>query len=134
MEPARPVFCPRDSLEHLHHAVPRVRQYLLLSLHPSKWVWLLNISSQSVPVPFISLRRQVQDSSMGSYSTVNHSALVSRKSGKLAVLISLRHDPPSLDVSFAHRQWSTASECERTLTLRRFGCHQRHSCLAIPLD
>src|SRR5256885_11219819 len=48
---ARPVFDSCDSLEYVHDAVSRLREYFLLSLHPPKWVWLLNISCEPVPSP-----------------------------------------------------------------------------------
>jgi len=42
----------------------------------------------------------------------------------MAILVSLRHDPATLDVSSVGGQWSREDICNRGLTFRGFGYNQ----------
>src|SRR5205814_4611303 len=58
--------------------------------------------------------------------------MVSLQSGRLAVLLSVRHDPAAVDVSRAGREWETLRN--RNRAFRGFG-HNQWSChLAVPMD
>src|SRR5438552_17830458 len=85
-------------------------------------------------MPSVSPGRAIQDCGLDSYQHPNTCALVTRKSGELAILLSLRHDPASLDVSFADRQWTCEDFRARNLAVHCLSRNQRHSHLAISLD
>ena len=65
---------------------------------------------------------------------LNARSLVSRKPRKLAILVSLRHDSPSLDVSSADGQRPGKNNRRRDLAFRRLDCDQRNGHVAISLD
>src|SRR6266542_2518200 len=123
-----------DSVEYVHDAVPRIREYFLLSLHPTKRVRLLNLPCQPFPVPPFSSGRTIQGGRMGSDRPLNTRPLVSWQPRKLAVFVSLRDGSPSLDVSPADRQRSSENNCQRDLPFRRIRCDQCNRYLAISLD
>jgi hypothetical protein len=71
---------------------------------------------------------------MGGDRGLNTRALVAWKSRELAILLSLRNDPPSLDIPSADRQWTCEHIRARNLAVRCLSCDQRYSDLAISLD
>ena len=131
---ARAVFDSSDSLEYLHDAASRLREYFLLSLHPPKRVWLLNLSCEPVPMPSFSPGRKIHGGCLDCDRPVNACPLVSRKSRKLAVFVSLRHDSSSLDVSFTDRQRPGENNRQRGVPFRRLDCDQCFGYLVVSLD
>jgi len=85
-------------------------------------------------VSSVSARRTIQGSSLGSYQRFNARSLVAWKSWELAILLSLRHDPASLDVPFADRKWAGENDCAGDLALHCVSRDQRDSHVAISLD
>src|SRR5438876_9490139 len=85
-------------------------------------------------MPAVSPRWKIQSSRMDGDRPLGYRPLVSRKPGKLAILLSLRHDSPSLDVSSTNRQRPAKNNCQRNLAFRRLRCNQRNRHVAISLD
>jgi hypothetical protein len=64
----------------------------------------------------------------------NFRALVPWKSGRVAILLPLRHGSSPVDVPLGHRQWTTQNKRYRNLTFRRVARNKRYSDVAISLD
>src|SRR5690242_10372141 len=113
MVPSWPVFHSGYSLEYLHYGIPRLRESWLLSLYSTEWIWMLNLLGQSFSLSSVPAKRTIPSSSLGSDCHSDTGTLVTRQSGQLAILLSLRHDSASLDVSSINRQWSGEDFCTR---------------------
>ena len=85
-------------------------------------------------MPSVSPGRAIQGRSLGSYQHLNTCALVTRKSGELAILLPLCHDPASLAIPFADREWAGENNCAGDLALHCVSRNERDSHLAISLD
>src|ERR1700704_6617832 len=115
------IFSPCNPGKHLSHAFQRNRRHnSQVSLHPTIWIWLFDFHSQSLPLPYFSRRRKIQDCSLDRDCAINASALVSRKSRWLAVLLPVCDDLATLDVSAAGWQWSAKSICNRDFAFHCF--------------
>ena len=71
---------------------------------------------------------------MARYWYVNTRALVAWQPRELAVLLSVCHDPASLDVPFVDGQWPGEHLRARNLAFRCLSRNQRDSYVAISLD
>ena len=71
---------------------------------------------------------------MGGDCHLNDGALDTWKSWRLAVLLSLRDNPASVDGSGAFRQWPTEVFADRTFAVRHLRNNQRNRYVVLSLD
>src|SRR6266480_6663112 len=119
MVSARLIFSSCDPREHVPYAFRRIRRHFQVSLYPTIPIWLFDLPSQSVPFPSFSRRRKIQGCGLDRNWLIDRCALVPWKSGGLAILVSLRHYPPSLDISLTSRQRPNEYICYRGFIIDR---------------
>ncbi len=128
------LLASRYSLERSQNVVRRFSRCAQFSIPEFLSVRLFYFSGQSVPVFDFSRGWTPQSPRMDRYRFADICALGSWQSGRLAVLLSLRHGAFAVDVSFVTRQRPGENFCDRAVTFCCFGDDQRARHLSISLD